>query len=121
MAFKREKVVVTNIGDGGTGLRTFADDDVQELNHVLSRWISCTACCGAQVIDELFEREGGVKVVSGIEGIEFREWARLEVFERCGRGGEDSDLVRETAPTSTDCDRLPSSFILGSALNEARC
>lgn len=65
---------------------------------------------------KLFEREGGVKVVSGIVGIELRALGRLEVFERCGIGGDESDLIRDTAPTSTDCDRLPpSSFPRGSA------
>lgn len=70
---------------------------------------------------KLFEREGGVNVVSGIVGMELRELGRLEVLERCGKDGDESDLARDTAPTSTDWDRLPSSLLRGSAVKESKC
>jgi hypothetical protein len=68
--------------------------------------------------------EGGVKP-SGLEDWEIRF---LCVLARtgCGGGGELFDLIRETAPTSTDCERLfevGASPCVGSAFDveDAQC
>lgn len=80
----------------------------------------------------LFEREGGVKVVSGTADVDtLRDLIVAPVLERWGSGGDDVfALDRETLPTSTDCDRLAvptaggggggSATGLGSA-KDARC
>jgi hypothetical protein len=70
----------------------------------------------------LLDRDGGVNVVSGMEGTELRDLARLDVFERCGIGGDVLPLARDTVPTSTDCDRFSaSSLARRSVSNDAKC
>lgn len=63
----------------------------------------------------LFEREGGLKVVSGLDDVEawgMCAFVTAELLARCGGGGgEEWPLVRATAPTSTDCARLVASSL----------
>ena len=76
----------------------------------------------------LFDREGGVKVVSGIVGMEPVDFSF--VFARWGTGGDVVALDRETDATSTDCERLaalaaaaaaPDSVFGSSRANDAKC
>lgn len=71
----------------------------------------------------LLDREGGVNVVSGMVGTELRALPRFDVFDLCGSGGDEVALLREMAPTSTDCARLPpaSSFTLRGSPKDAKC
>lgn len=68
----------------------------------------------------LFDREGGVNVVSGIDDIELLRfaWACIWVFVLWGTGGE--AVGREVLLPSIDCERFPLS-VFTSGLNAAKC
>ena len=69
----------------------------------------------------VLDRDGGVKVVSGIEDMDplrlMVGWAW--VLARCNCGGELVALFLDTLPTSIDCDRLTPPSEVGS--KAARC
>jgi hypothetical protein len=73
----------------------------------------CTVRRGrAAPIFRLLERDGGVKVVSGIEETDtLRTLSWVRVLERWGMGGEVVLPLRDMVATSTDCERFDSDFI----------
>lgn len=59
-------------------------------------------------VTRLLVRDGGVKVLSGIDTTESRLLLATWAFERGGCGGEPVALLRAMLPTSTESDRFPS-------------
>lgn len=85
----------------------------------LSRGLAGTA---PPPIRKLFDRDGGVNVVSGIGAI----WPSLlprpcPSAGRCGAGGELVALFRGAFPGSAGCDLLVGSDFGGSGWKAARC